>query len=158
MSFDIEKFVDQLETALKANLASQITSINAEKNDSIVLPQIHDKAWYFQSFDDSNHNYGNFIFYHLADLQTIVNGPMSAQDITFEILMFLVDPNDDTNLQRKILRYWRCVQGAAAATWGNIGVGYDNATIRNLMPISLKSVNSSVNYKVFGVSLNFTLS
>lgn len=157
MRFDIETFTDQLVASLKTNLAGKITAINAEKADAITLKQIPDPAWYFESFDDANHNYDSFMFYQISDMQTTVAGPQAVQTISFEILMFMVDPNDATNLQKKILRYWRCIQDAAAATWDDVGRGYDRATIKNLMPISLQNVNSSIKYKVFGVSLEFTI-
>jgi len=153
--FDIETFLGAFETALKANLASAITSINAEKNDTL-LDQIPASAWIFQSLDDKAKNYKNFVFYYLDNVQTIINGPIVAENYTIEVDLFIID-RQDLNVEKRILRYRRALKEAVVATWGKIGKGFDSPTISTTAAIDIKINNQSQYHKVFGVSIDFAI-
>lgn len=156
-TYDLETLLDDFQALMKTNVAAQIDAINAEKDDGIVLDQIDDNAWYQQSLNDSNHNFDKFIWFRVDNVRTIVTGPAVARDITIEIAMFFYSANDN-NIERKILRYWRAVQDATAQTWDVLGKGYDKGIVESLNPIDIQLLNSPHYHKVFGASLNFTLS
>lgn len=153
--FDLEVLLGQFETKMKENLSAQIELINTEKGDEL-LTDVQDRAWYFESLDDANHNDNKFIFYNVDSMRMIVNGPSVAREISIDLVMFFSSPNDP-KIQTKVLRYWRAIQDAMAQTWDTIGVGYDRAEIDVITPIDVKEVNSSQYHKVFGATINFTI-
>lgn len=156
MAFDIETFIDKLSTSLKTKLNQKITALNTEKGDTL-LDQIKPEAWIFGSLDDSVKNFPDFAFYFVDTIDTKIAGPVTAEEYTIEIDLFLFDRHDD-KIQKRILRMHRALRESIAEVWDKVGVGYDRAVVESLTPIDVKLNNSSYYHKIVGVSLKFSIS
>lgn len=155
MRFDVETFSNQLIAALKTNFTSQVASINTEKGDSLLV-DLDAGAWFFESLDDKSHAFTNFVFIEIDNVTTQVRGSNLSKTYSFDIVFFLLNDQSGT-VQSQTLRYWRAIEGASTAAWDTIGKGYDRATVQSLVPIDIKNVNTEAYYKLFGVSLTFTI-
>lgn len=152
---DIETVIFKLADLAKAMMSEKISAINAEKNDGIILGDISSNAWFFQSLDDGNHNYDPFILYFIDDLTAQGEGRAISRKCQLEFDIFLV--NDySVDIQRKILRYQRCLEDTLLDCWGKIEPMY-NLEIQSLTPVDVKMQNSSNIHKVFGVTINFEI-
>lgn len=154
--FDIETFIEKFHTEFKTKLAAQIDAINTEKGDTL-LAKIPNEAWLFNTLDDKAKNFVNFGFYYIEDVESQVNGPKVSEDYTIQYSLFIFD-NKDGKLEKKTLRYWRALKDAVSDTWGKVGVGYDNATIKTLVPIDVAlDWNAGEYHRVIAVNFNFAI-
>jgi hypothetical protein len=153
--FDIETFLDQLQTRLKTTLNQKITQINTEKNDQL-LPQIPAEAFLFGSLDDQAHNWNDFVFTFVDAIDTKISGPRYSKDYTIEIDLFMYD-RQDKNIQKRILRSQEALQMAVMECWEKIGIGLDRVEINSLEAIDVQLPNSSFYHKVVGLKLNFSI-
>lgn len=153
--FDIETFLEKLETKLKVSINQKITAINTEKGDSLI-DQIPTDAWIFGSLDDRAKNYKDFIFYFVDTIDTSLAGARSAEDYTIEIDIFMYD-RQDNKVQKRLLRLHRALREAVLETWDKVGIGYDKVSMESLVPIDVKLENSSFYHKILGVSLKFSI-
>jgi len=153
--FDIETFLDQLQTRLKTTLNQKITQMNTEKNDQL-LPQIPADAFLFGSLDDQAHNWNDFVFTFVDAIDTKISGPRYSKDYTIEIDLFMYD-RQDKNIQKRILRSQEALQMAVMECWEKIGIGLDRVEINSLEAIDVQLPNSSFYHKVVGLKLNFSI-
>lgn len=155
--FDLETLVSKIDTAVKANFTARVAELNLEKGNAPVLEDLPAQAWLFGSLNDAVKNFKNFVYYYVDDIQTKTAGPRYTQDITLEFDFFLFDRQDNL-IEKWIMRYQRVLIDAIMDTWNKVGQGYGKATVASLAPIDVKLNNSSHYHKLFGVTLNFTLS
>jgi hypothetical protein len=154
--FDLENLMDSLDAYFKANLNTKITAINAEKNDSIILPLLDTNAFILGDLENTNKNFNHFILIQMTNSNTIVVGNQVAQEYTIEILMFMSDNYQEKQSWRKVYRYWRALLETAQGAWDKTRIG-SKADITTLNPISVDVNQSSNSMKLFGIELNFTI-
>ena len=113
MFYDEELMIKDLLAKMRSKLDGEITKINTEKNDSLVLDLIPDDKYVFQTLHKSLLNYkGFFILFGLVDVP--VSEASTANEIqevviSFEVATFDKGDKDLSPLFFKLLRYRRAL-------------------------------------------------
>lgn len=150
---DIETLLLRIETYLKANLNTAITALNTEKNDSLVLAQVVDDAYFLQSFNQRIANYDPHILIALDDVQGSGIGPGVAKTLVFTVVLILADTNDmDLMIGIRMLRYGRVLEDLFNRGFSKI-LPSANFKVNSLVPIAFTSLNSNDPYRAVGVEV-----
>jgi len=153
MTYDTETFFDELQTFMIANLNTQITAINTEKADDIVLKSIDDSAYFFQSLDERVTNYNPFVFYGLAaDVESDGIGPAIAKKLRVHISVISFDLNLPS-IGKRYLRYNRALEEIFLSKWDRVTNHAIKIKIRNPILIDFTLMNTSDLFRVIGVEL-----
>lgn len=153
--YDVESFVRDIETTLKTKLNDVIDAINTEKNDTIILKNINDNAYAFQTLNDKVLSYSPFVFYYIQDIQGTGIGPATSQDIALEVVIILEDKQDH-KFQYELLRYLRALIELFNNNFNNIKYS-KKLTIESLTPVQFRLPNSSKYNSAIGVSIATTI-
>lgn len=156
MKFDEEQLLLNLEATLKAKLNTKIASINAEKNDSIVLATISDNAFIMDS-DDKESNYNPYIIYMITDQTSESRGPGTSENLVINIALVFSDSGQDKSIVRRMLRYRRCLREVIEENFRKISP-CDQATIESLPLLSFQRSSSSMMSKVVGINIITSIS
>lgn len=152
MNYDPESYLLAIETHLKANLNTEIASLNSEKNDSIVLKTIVSEAYFLQTLNDTVANYNPHILIGLDDIQGNGNGPGTLKVLTFTIVIILEDRGEDLFIGRRMLRYGRVLEDLLNRSFNKI-IPHATFVINSLVPIAITSVNSNDPYRAVGAQI-----
>lgn len=132
--FDIENVLDGVKTFLAANLNTQITALNAEKNDGITLKTVDDTAYHLQYPEDRTELSDPFIIYEEAGEPTITtNGPLTGTTHQVGITFVLADNGNDMDIVRRLFRYRRALCDVVQANWATL-VGSHKFAIHTWSP------------------------
>jgi hypothetical protein len=156
MNLDAEIICDKIKAFLKNNLNNEIVKINNEKNDGITLEQIAEDAYFFESMDDSVHNFDPFIFYFIDSTSSEVNGSSYAKKISIEFDIILAN-NQDDNISRKLLRYTRALESVLSRVFEKVEPLYQG-DLETLDSIDIKLRNNSFPSKCVGIKLETIIS
>jgi len=148
--YDLESFVRDIETMLKANLNAQITAINAEKGDFSLLT-VADTAYIFQTLDDKVVSYSPCVFYYVDTIVSEGVGPATSESISIEIVVILSDTKDGKT-QYRLLRYLRVLKDLFNIKWNAIHSS-KKIKVESLVPIQFALQNSSKFVHAIGVKL-----
>jgi hypothetical protein len=155
--YDIESFLTDLVTFLKANLNTKLAAIDTEKNDGITLKQINTTyAYMFQSMNDKIANYDPVLLYGIEDIKSEGIGPATAKTYPISIVIIVADPGTDSNMMKRILRYSRALSELLEGSWSQIGNAV-KVTVSSLAPISFKLQDRSDDFRAVGVQLEVTI-
>lgn len=153
--YDIDSWIDDFETFIKANLNTYITQVNTEKSDSL-LKTIDSNAYFFQTMNDRVANYDPFIFYGISDLESIGIGPQLSEKYMIDLIVVLTDTGQDLLTGKKLLRYNRALKEMIKKSWDIIGKGM-KLKISSLVPVAFKLANSSNEYRAIGITIEVNL-
>ena len=114
MMYDEEQMIRDIEAAFKAGLDAEITAINTEKNDSLVLDLIPSDKYIFETLDSRVMNYkGFFILYGLVDTpirDASTDNFIEDVVVTFQVATFDKGEKARSNTMYKLLRYRRALK------------------------------------------------
>lgn len=114
MIYDEEQIVKDLVQLLQEKLNDEITAINTEKNDSLVLQQIPTDKYVFESLNKTVLNYkGFFVLYGLRENPPREQNEVNLiEDTTVTVEIATIDSGlkDLNNLFYKLLRYRRALK------------------------------------------------
>ena len=107
---------------VKNNLSAKVTSINAEKNDSILITDIPE-TYYFTTFRDGVNNADPFISYGYDTIDT--DGIGSSSKKTFRFFCFVIfsdiNPENSGDFRKKMFRYSRAITEIFEEKSGDFG-------------------------------------
>lgn len=156
-SYDIESWLADLETFLKANLNTQIAALNTEKNDSLTLATIDTTGGYFfQTMNDRVANFDPILFYGVDKIEAGPIGPATVEKYTIAVLIILADTGNDDVSGKRLLRYQRVLRDLFHSNFGQIG---DNQYLKmnSLEPVAFTLANSGDAYHAVGVTLEVNI-
>lgn len=153
---DLEVIMDDIIAFLKANLNTQITAMNTEKDDGITLSAINDASYQFQSLNNEVANFDPFILVTTVKINTEGIGPGTKKEYLIQVIVIKSDDGQDVNCGRKILRYGRVLSDIFEQKWDKISPS-DKINIQSLEPVEMELLNSGHKYQVIGVQLNPTI-
>jgi len=156
VKIDPESYLLAIETFLKANLNTEITDLNTEKNDAIVLKSISTDAYFLQTLNDKVANYNPYILIGLDDIQSVGIGPATGKKMIFSIVIIIQDSIEDLLIGRRMLRYGRVLEDLLNRSFNKI-ICHATFTIQSLVPIAITSVNTNDPYRAVGVQVETTL-
>lgn len=154
--YDIESFLLDVETFIKANLNAKITEINTEKADSVTLAPLDDDDGYFQQMlDERIININPALWYGVSEFI-----PQSIQDRVAEglqvfVLIIVADPKDGT-MTRLMWRYQRALKEIFEEGWDKVSRFAVDLRVSNVLPnaVDLREfIDTSVAHKTMGVIL-----
>ena len=153
--YDIETFIDNLATYLKANLGTQITAINTEKGDSaLTIPDASSYA--LQTINDKIINYDPFVLIGVDEIETTsIHGATSKK---YKVLLAIIfeDGQNDDNGFRRVWRYQRSLEQTINPGFNSVNK-HVKITIESLTPVDVTLVSRSAPSRATGVLLNVTI-
>lgn len=157
MIYDIEDLMNDIEQLMKDHLNSKINQLNAEKGDSIVLNEIDDTAYIFQSLDERVMNYDPFVFYGLAaSVESDGIGPAISKRLPIDIAVISFDKNKP-NIGKRYLRYNRAIEEIFLENWDSFSNNAVKLKIKTPVLIDFTILNNSDPFRVVGVELEANL-
>lgn len=156
MTFDIETFLSELETYLKANLNTKITAINTEKGDSPQLASINSDAYFLMTMDEAVANYDPFVYYGIQDIVSDGIGPGTAKAYTVVVALLFADSASDQLNGKRVLRYSRALNEVIDEKYAEISYSV-KTKVKSLVPISLSLIDTTNNYRAVGVEIEVTI-
>ncbi len=116
--YDIEQVLGDVKSFLVANLNTQISAINTEKNDSASLKTIDSTAYHLQSLEDRVELSDPMVIYGEFDEPRIDGiGPQSAITYRIGVHLIIEDLGLDPNIILKLFRYRRALIDVFQANW-----------------------------------------
>jgi hypothetical protein len=152
-AFGIEEVLDDLESYLKSNLGTKLTSINTEKGDSLLV-DINASA-YHKQFIDSESNYDPFLIMGVIDPEISENIYAEvAQQYTIDVIIFF-EQIDAVNDLKKAFRYQRALKELITEGFNDI-YKRTKFNVSGLAPVTVQ-ISKSQQHRATGVSLSVTL-
>ena len=153
--YDIEDFLSEIETFIKARINPKLLEIDAIKADSITLGPIDDDAYTQQSLDNHVVNHNPFLWYGISEFVA-----ESVQDQVSEALMVFVfvvlaDPKDGT-IVPLFWRYQRALKEIFEEGWDKASSFAVDLKVSQVLPNAVdvrELVDTSVAYKTMGIIL-----
>jgi len=112
--YDEEWMIRDIEATFKEKLDAEITCINTEKNDALVLDLIPSEKYIFETLDSRLLNYkGFFILYGLVDTpirESNINNFLEDVVVTFQVATFDRGEKERSKTMYKLLRYRRALK------------------------------------------------
>lgn len=155
MSSDFESILDSVKSIMVNNLNTKLTSIETEKDDDIVLPEISSSAYFLQSLDEAAANFDPFVAYGIEDIETTSLGPHSAEKLFISAVIVLTDNGRD-EINRIMFRYSRALKEIFEENWQLV----DSSTKINITRstvVPFKALDSSATYKAIGIEIEITI-
>jgi hypothetical protein len=153
--YDIEQFLDAIESVLKPALASKITAINSEKNDTTTLSSIASGAWFQQTLNKGVASYDPYVLYGITDIETVGLGPASSKVYSIHIMIMLADEGKP-DIVKRVLRYQRALEEVAHENFDLIRVGL-KLKISSLVPVQIEELNSGRELRALGIQVQVAM-
>ena len=110
--FNEETMITSVITAMKNNINTKITAINAEKNDGLTLNEIDTSAYYFVDFPGDAPSFDPCVVYRVAI--TSDDSPMGSSStriaMGFELIFSDEMEADSDNSLKRAMRYRRALK------------------------------------------------
>lgn len=118
--YDIESVLVDVKAFLLANLNTQISAINTEKNDSATLKTVDSTSYHLQFLEDRVDLSDPMLLYGEYD-EPVVNGLGPTAAITYRVGIWLVleDSGIDPYIVTKLFRYRRALIDVFQANWAS---------------------------------------
>ena len=155
MAEDIETVLDDIETFLKANLNTQIATLNSEKSDSITLADIGSDAYLLQKLNNQFSNFKQFIFYGLARTSAEGVGPATIRKLSFSVIIIVAEDENSQDIVKRMLRYGRVLKDLFEKNYNKISKRVI-FKIDLMEPVSFKLKELTAEYNAVGVELTTT--
>lgn len=153
---DIESLADYIESLLKAGLNAKIDQINTEKADTTTLKHVDAAAYSMHRIKGSALNFDPLVVTYLDNLDAVGMGAGTAETPTIKAVILVADNGQDSELDRRMLRYMRAVKEVFEENFSKNRT-WPNLEITSLVPDSAKLNGSSQNYRATGVNLKTSL-
>lgn len=120
--YDLENLIDDIESHLQSYLPAQISDMNTEKNDGIVLDSILNEAMFLYSMGDQMNSVDPFLLIAPGTSpEAIGQGPQLAVKYLIDIVIVKADPGTDPQIFRRLMRYQRVLSDLFQKTWSQLG-------------------------------------
>jgi len=147
MIYDEELMLKDIEILFQAKLPAEITAINTEKADALVLDLIPNDKYIFETLDSRILNYrGFFIMYGLKDTpvrETNTETFLEEVEITFQIATFDKGEKERKNTLYKLLRYRRALKAVILKN-PDVFRGYAKPLMKSLKPDAFPYDNKNI--------------
>jgi hypothetical protein len=153
--FDFEDILESIKDIMTSHLNTKITAISAEKSDGIVIPQINANAYFEQDLNEKIANFDPFVVYGIEDIEAVVNGPETAEEVFISVCIVLSD-NGRNNMSKIMFRYSRAFQEIFKENWQNTGFS-NRIEISRFSPVPFNALDDSASYKAIGVIIKTTI-
>jgi hypothetical protein len=156
--YDIENFLSDLLNAMQdgsTGLNAQVTLINAEKNDAIVLASISNSAYFLQTMNDGIAAYDPFLLYGVTKIESEGIGPATSSRYTVQVIVTFVD-KQDSEAGKRLFRYSRVLEDFFHSKFDKISQNRVKK-ITSIEPVEFTLVNSSESFRAVGVDLEVVL-
>jgi len=150
--YDVEIFLDEIESHLKSYLNTKLAEIDSEKDDGITLDTINSNAYVVQSMGENVVNYDPFVFIGISSLSGNASGPVVAQEVTAEIDVIMFDKQDKNSIT-KLWRYQRALTEVVNDYYFRILRTRGKLVVTGLTPVSLTAMNDDRPYKAIGIEI-----
>lgn len=150
--YDIESLLDDIETFLKADLNTIITSINSEAADDIDMLTVDSSAYFLQELNSKTANYDPFILYGVSESETISNGEHLLMKASIEVIIIFEDNGNETNIPKLAFRYNRALRDTIKNNWYS-STNANKLEMEDLMPIPYTKLNSSNKARATGIKI-----
>ena len=154
--FDIECFLENLETFLKDKLNDKIAAIDLEKSSAFTTEPIAPNAYVFQSLDNLPVNYDPILFYGISKVEGESIETANGETYYIEISVIKVD-DESKNIGKKLLRYNRALKEIFQENAFKINNVRPKIKVSSLQPISFQMQNSSNQFKAIGIEIEFSI-
>ena len=145
MKMDIEKIFDDIVTLVREQLNTEIELINAEKDDTLKLETITDKAHFFSSLPQAAFNYTHFLVFSFSNNPTVESqqgdNNIKAINLTFEVVAQDKGQSYDRNLIKRLMRYSTALENIFLKNQGRVMQGYGKLEVTALVPSGLFAVD-----------------
>ena len=158
--YDAERFLDDILAIVKANLNTEITAIQAEKDillgsSNFTLKTVSDNA-YFDSLDEGVANYDPFIYFGIEDDPIVPMEGAGAENIRAFFYVVLHNSFKDKNVYKRMLRYARALKQITEKNFDKISqIG--NIRVEAMTPTNFQDLESNTFYKMAGISLSLSI-
>jgi len=158
MKYDIENFITEIETYLKANLNTKLTALDSEKGD-FTIEKISSAAYIQQDIENAPETAlanNPFIIHGVVGIDKTVSGPGVIKNYSYDInLVFNKQP--DNNDYKRLWRYQRGLSEVIEDGWNNVNQSL-KIEVEDLTPIPISLRNAPSNEQwVTGIRLSFNL-
>lgn len=154
--YDIESFIDDLSTYLKANLTTQITAINTEKGDSALT--VPDSSSYaIQTINDKIINYDPFVLIGVDDISAVSITGATAKEYKVILAIIFEDGQNDDSGFRRVWRYQRALEETINPGFNKVNK-HVKIKIDSLTPVDVTLASRSAPSRATGVLLSVTIS
>lgn len=152
---DFEEILESVKQIMVDNFNTKLTSITAEKGDSITLPEVVDAAYFMQSMNDAAANFDPIIVYGIENIETVSIGPQSSEKIFISAVVLITDNGrDDINLI--MFRYSRALKEIFEENW-QIHNSSSKIRVSRSTVIPFEALDSSATYKAIGIEIEINL-
>lgn len=155
-AYDFENILDNVESILKTNLNTKISEVNTEKSDSITLNDVDSSAYAFQSLNNEIVNFDPFIVYGLIDIESDGIGPYTSSEAIIQVVLVACDTSEGVGMDRRMFRYQRAIKEVIESNWQSGGLG-NKIKIDSLMPMTVKRLDGSEEFKAIGIEIKTNL-
>jgi hypothetical protein len=154
--YDLEALLADVEAVLKANLPSQLTAIDSEKNDGITLKQIDNAAYFAQTLNQGVAAYDPYLAYGVIDQSPDGNYGGTADRISIQVVIVLSDPGQDPSVLKRILRYQRALRQVFESNWEKTRKNI-KIRVEPTLPVQLTELDTSKSFRAVGVQIETQL-
>lgn len=154
--YDLENLASDLEAVMKNFLNTKLASLDAEKADGMSLLPLDNQAYFFATLDGKEANFNPFIVYGIDDIATDSVGPTTANTVTFNFAIVLIDEGMDLAIVNRMLRYQRALREIFEENWSQSRNGI-KLKIQSLVPAFLKGINATYPSRVVGLNVTAVL-
>lgn len=156
-SYDIERFLTDMQACLAANLNPKLSAIDTEKGD-FTLAQVAADAYFLQDLSDGTPKSNPFVIYGEVDEPVSESlGPTSSTKYTVGVEVVLADSGGDSKIKLRMLRYRRALTEVIQENWDRIGQMAMKARVKGTTPTAGYDSNGQVQARAIGVLIEVVL-
>lgn len=160
MIYDIESYLLAIRDFCVSNLNTQVSSLNSEKSDTLVLKEIDSAAYFITTMNNRVANFNPYVLIGITNIVGQSSGPAVVKELTFGVSILLQDSmeltSEDLNAGVRILRYLRVLEDLFNNGFNKI-LPHAKFRVNSLVPIAVTAPNSNDPYLAAGVELVTTL-
>ena len=152
--YDVESFINDIVSVVKAGLPAKITAINAEKSDANSIDDIP-SAQYYDNMGEQVINHNVFIYYTILPTEPKAStGSATATEITLAFSVVFNNLNNSGTIQ-KVLRYTRCLKEVVQDAFDN-NASHSNLKVTEFTPTDIE-LNQGSDFKIGGIQITSTI-
>lgn len=156
--YDIESVLGDIKTFLLANLNTQISALNTEKNDGITLKTVNSGAYHLQFLEDRVDLADPTLLYGESD-EPIVNsiGPGTAITYFVGVWLVLADSGADPTIVTRLFRYRRALKDVFKAYWDAFAKEHKMKITMSSPTPAFKDMETGYSGRLIGVKISLTI-
>lgn len=155
---DIEYILSKVQTFLAANLNTQLSALDAEKNDGITLVPVPSGSYHLQTLEDRVDMSEVLVLYGTADDAPAEQAGSAVATVHhINLWIILTDNGNDANIVKRLFRYQRAMIDVFRLSWATALPG-QKLKIKAFPPGDpFKDLETSWTARAVGVQLQVTI-